>query len=134
MDEQLDNCIQTIIENYERLIELSRKERICLITIDTDRISCVLKEKETFLKSINNCLSRIKSINNQKDQLLKYKSKIIQISNKFLYENSINAKIAQQHLAFSSSMLNLYASFMQLNQTYNKEASLPYKSNFNRMV
>ncbi|MGC8502361.1 hypothetical protein [Desulfurella sp.] len=134
MDEHLDSCIQTVIKNYEQLIELSQKERACLITIDIDGISCILKEKENYLRSITNCLSRIKEMDTQKNQLLKYKSKIIQISNKFLYENSINAKIAQQHLAFSSSILNFYSNFMQLNQTYNNKASVPYKSNFNRMV
>ncbi|MGB9755510.1 MAG: hypothetical protein ACPLXO_01390 [Desulfurella sp.] len=134
MDEHLDSCIQTVIKNYEQLIELSQKERACLITIDIDGISCILKEKENYLRSITNCLSRIKEMDTQKNQLLKYKSKIIQISNKFLYENSINAKIAQQHLAFSSSILNFYSNFMQLNQTYNNKASVPYKSSFNRMV
>lgn len=134
MDKQLDHCMQTIIENYEHLIKLTYKERAYLITIDIDGISCVLKEKETYLNSITNCLNLLKSINIQKNQVSKYKSKIMQMSNKFLYENSINAKIAQQHLAFSSSMLNLYASFMKLNQTYDNKASLPYKSNFNRMV
>ncbi len=134
MDEYIDVCFDTVIKNYEILVELSLRERKYLISIDINRLLGLLKEKETYLNKITDCINQIKSKNPQETQLSKYKSKIIQISSKLLYENNINAKIAQQHLAFSSSMLSLYLSFMQVNQTYNNKASIPYKSDFSRMV
>ncbi|MGC8790213.1 MAG: hypothetical protein ACP5PO_01685 [Desulfurella sp.] len=134
MDKQIELCINTIVTSYERLIEISRKERACLITVDTDGILSILQEKETYLNIINTNLNKLKELGVSKAIISKYESKIIEISSKFLYENSINEKIAKQHLAFSTSMLNLYASFMHLNQTYNNKAYIPYKSNFTRTI
>ncbi|WP_291492149.1 hypothetical protein [Desulfurella sp.] len=134
MDNQLELCIENIMRAFECLIEISRKERICLIAIDTDGILSVLQEKETHLNNINTNLNKLQKLGVSKAFLSKYESKIIEISSKFLYENSINEKIAKQHLAFSTSMLNLYTNFMQLNQTYNNKAYIPYKSNFTRTV
>ncbi|OSS42153.1 hypothetical protein DESAMIL20_1706 [Desulfurella amilsii] len=134
MNECLNDYLEAIIENYEHLIELLFKERAYLITMNSNGLLYVLKEKETYLNELTKSLNHIKLMGAQKFQLSKYKSKIIEMSSRFLYENTINAKIAQQHLVFSRSMLNLYTSFMQVNETYNNKAYLPYKPNFNRIV
>lgn len=134
MNECLNDYLEAIIGNYEHLIELLFKERAYLITMNSNGLLYVLKEKETYLNELTKSLNHIKLMGAQKFQLSKYKSKIIEMSSRFLYENTINAKIAQQHLVFSRSMLNLYTSFMQVNETYNNKAYLPYKPNFNRIV
>jgi len=134
MDNCLNDYLEALIVNYEHLIELSLKERAYLITMDSEGLLNILKEKEDYLNELNRCLNHIKSIGTQKLHLSNYKSKIIELSSRFLFENTINAKIAQQHLAFSHSILNLYTNFIQINQTYNKKAYLPYKPSFNRVV
>jgi hypothetical protein len=134
MDNCINNYLETIVAHYEHLIELSLKERVYLITMNSEELLNILKEKEHYITELNRCLSHIKSIGTQKFHLSNYKSKMIELSSRFLFENAINAKIAQQHLAFSHSMLNLYTNFMQVNETYNKKAYLPYKPSFNRVV
>lgn len=128
------NDIKAILANYEYLIELSLKERKCLVTIDIECLLQILKEKEICLNELNNHLDRIKSMWQQKFQIQAYKTKLMELSSRFLFENNINAKIAQQHLSFSHSLLNLYSNFIQVNETYNKKAYLPSKSSFSKIV
>ncbi|HHS48991.1 MAG TPA: hypothetical protein ENM99_03935 [Desulfurella acetivorans] len=134
MDNCLNDYLEAIVANYEHLIELSLKERVYLITMNSEALLSILKEKEDYLSELNKNLNHIKLMGTQKFQLSKYKSKIIEMSSRFLFENTINAKIAQQHLAFSHSMLNLYTNLIQVNETYNKKAHLPYKPSFNRVI
>ncbi len=134
MDSQIKLLIENIIASYESLIELSQKERTCLITMDTDSILPIIQEKEKHLHIINECLKKLEKLDTLKLKILQYKNKIIELSSKFLYENSINEKIAKQHLAFSQSMLNLYAGFLQLHQTYDNKATIGYNINFSRTV
>jgi len=133
MDKQIEAYFDGIIANYETLLKLSLEERQCLVSINIDKLLNLLKEKEACLNTIVSNLDKIKTMDIPKTYIAKFKSKILDLASKLIHENSINAKIAQQHLAFSNSMLNLYLSFLNINQTYNSKANIPYKLEFNRI-
>jgi flagellar biosynthesis/type III secretory pathway chaperone len=63
-----------------------------------------------------------------KEKFSNYINTIKELSKKLEIQNQINAQIAQQHIAFSQSMIDLYLSFKKVNQTYDKRSLIRYKS------
>lgn len=124
------STFQEAINLYNKLIKYTLQERQYLINIDTRNLANILEEKKDIIEKIE-CLVQQLKILIKNPIYVGYSSKLTNLAKQLIFHNSINAKIAQQHLAFSTAMLNFYTSFIQINQTYNNKATISYRKNLN---
>ncbi|MGE4546887.1 MAG: flagellar export chaperone FlgN [Desulfurella sp.] len=133
MQEQLELTFQNTIAFYNELIEITKKETDCLTYIAVDDLETTIKHKKIILQKLTANIGRLGELLKQEDKekFSNYINTIKELSKKLEIQNQINAQIAQQHIAFSQSMIDLYLSFKKVNQTYDKRSLIRYKSENN---
>ncbi|OSS41286.1 hypothetical protein DESAMIL20_839 [Desulfurella amilsii] len=133
MQEQLEPIFQNIIAFYDELIEITKKETVCLTYIEIDGLETLIKDKKIISQKITTSIRCLGELLKQEDKekFSNYIYTIKELSDKLNYQNKINAQIAQQHIAFSQSMINLYLGFKKVSQTYDKKSFMLYKSENN---
>lgn len=130
MQEQLELTFQNTIAFYNELVEITKKETNCLTYIAVDDLETTIKHKKNILQKLTANIGRLGELLKQDDKkkFSNYINTIKELSKKLEIQNQINAQIAQQHIAFSQSMIDLYLSFKKVNQTYDKRSLIRYKS------
>lgn len=130
MQEQLEFIFQNTIAFYNELIEITKKETDCLVYISVNGLEIIIKHKKIILQQLTASIRRLGELLKQddKEKFSNYINTIKELSKKLEIQNQINAQIAQQHIAFSQSMIDLYLSFKKVNQTYDKRSLIRYKS------
>lgn len=130
MQKQLEFIFQNIIAFYNELIEITKKETDCLVYISVNGLEIIIKHKKIILQQLTANIRRLSEVLKQddKEKFSNYINTIKELSKKLEIQNQINAQIAQQHIAFSQSMIDLYLSFKKVNQTYDKRSLIRYKS------
>jgi len=130
MKEQLEFIFKNTIAFYNELLEITKKETNCLTYIAVDDLEAVIKHKRVILQKLTANIRRLGELLKQDDKgrFSNYINTIKQLSKKLESQNQINAQIAQQHIAFSQSIIDLYLSFKKINQTYDKRSLIRYKS------
>jgi flagellar biosynthesis/type III secretory pathway chaperone len=130
VQKQLEFIFQNIIAFYNELIEITKKETDCLIYIAVNDLEIIIKHKKIILQQLTASIRRLGELLKQddKEKFSNYINTIKELSKKLEIQNQINAQIAQQHIAFSQSMIDLYLSFKKVNQTYDKRSLIRYKS------
>jgi flagellar biosynthesis/type III secretory pathway chaperone len=130
MQEKVEFIFQNIIAFYNELIEITKKETDCLIYIAVDNLETIIKEKKIILQKLTSNIEHFYDLLKQvdKEKFSTYINAIKKLSKKLELQNQINAQIAQQHIAFSQSLIDLYLSFKKVNQTYDKRSLIRYKS------
>lgn len=133
MQEQLESIFHNIIAFYGELIEITQKETYCLTHIKLDCLETIIKNKKSVLQKLSVTINLLGKLLKQdgKEKFYNYIHTIKELNKKLEFQNQINAQIAQQHIAFSQSMINLYLSFKKANQTYDKKSLIQYKSENN---
>jgi len=130
VQKQLEFIFQNIIAFYNELIEITKKETDCLVYISINDLEIIIKHKKIILQQLTTSIRRLGELLKQddKEKFSNYINTIKELSKKLEIQNQINAQIAQQHIAFSQSMIDLYLSFKKVNQTYDKRSLIRYKS------
>jgi flagellar biosynthesis/type III secretory pathway chaperone len=130
VQKQLEFIFQNIIAFYNELIEITKKETDCLVYISVNGLEIIIKHKKIILQQLTASIRRLGELLKQddKEKFSNYINTIKELSKKLEIQNQINAQIAQQHIAFSQSMIDLYLSFKKVNQTYDKRSLIRYKS------
>jgi flagellar biosynthesis/type III secretory pathway chaperone len=130
VQKQLEFIFQNIIAFYNELIEITKKETDCLVYISVNGLEIIIKHKKIILQQLTANIRRLSEVLKQddKEKFSNYINTIKELSKKLEIQNQINAQIAQQHIAFSQSMIDLYLSFKKVNQTYDKRSLIRYKS------
>jgi len=130
VQKQLEFIFQNIIAFYNELIEITKKETDCLVYISVNDLEIIIKHKKIILQQLTASIRRLSELLKQddKEKFSNYINTIKELSKKLEIQNQINAQIAQQHIAFSQSMIDLYLSFKKVNQTYDKRSLIRYKS------
>ena len=138
----LEGVLNRLIELYEKLVELTEKERKYLINIDGEGLEKLTKQKQLIadeLESKKNQLKEILSLydaeniseflfivseNRKVDHLRMLNGKLRKTIDEFVLKSNVNKMIATENLQFFNGLLNLYGSLFS-KENYDKNAQTP---------
>ncbi len=133
----------SLTDIYNELLSLVKKERECLMNIDTENLVKIIELKQYMGLKIRSVEDELKNIflkynaesiseflflisrEKNVDHIRVINGKLLELMNKFNKESAVNRMITQESVSFYNSMVNMYMSFIRnQNENYDKDATI----------
>jgi len=143
---QLKDILTHLIEGYDKMIDIAKKERIYLVEVDSDKMAEVIQQKERVIDELLRTEESLKQLldmhnvdsineflffaseNNFVDDIRVLNGKLQEKIKEFRIKEEVNRMIATEHLKFFNGLLNIYANLIT-GENYNKNATRNIKAN-----